>query len=574
MTERLSFGVLGPLQVVVDGRELTIPSAKQRTLLAALLLARGRVVSVAALVDAVWGPAPPATAEHLVQVYVSELRVRLRDIDLDERLATEAPGYRLTVHEGELDAERFEALVAAPEAPLAALSEALGLARGEVLADLVLAGDAGAEVRRLQELRLSVFERRFEAELNAGEGIRVIPELERLAAAHPYRERLAWLLMIALYRTGRQTDALSVYRATRQRLVEELGVEPGRPLRDLESAILRQDRELDLATNHGGPAGRRGGRRRYVVTAAVVVAAAVVTISLLQLSAGASSAAVHVRAGSVVVLDERLGRLVAAQTIGDAPTALAKVGSLLAVADPEDRTLELVNPRTLAITRSVGLPDSARSIAVTGSVVWIGYAYTGRVGWYDVRTGFLSEELRPTPDAQGLVAIAPTPTRIWVSIRDGGLVSLSPMSLRVLSASGAGPFTSLAVAGGSLWGIGFSSGDVSRIDLRTGRPQGTTPLSGEAQAITADARAVWVTTSSPARVYRLDAATSQASWYIPLGADPGPIVIGRHAIWVASGQMLLRIDPSTRELSSTINVGRTITGLASGGNGRLFIATG
>lgn len=572
MTGRLSFGVLGPLQVVVDGIELTIPSAKQRALLAALLLARGRVMSVTALVDALWGPAPPATAEHLVQVYVSELRARLRDSGLSERLVTEAPGYRFVLQTGELDIERFEELVSGSDAH--ALPDALELCRGDILGDVALEGVAAGEAARLEALCLSVRERQLEAQLDGGEGTRVIPDLERLVAAHPYRERLAWLLMLALYRTGRQTDALSVYRATRQRLVDELGVEPGRPLRDLESAILRQDRELDLAAQHDSSVVRRRRRGPLVMAGAVVVAAAAVAIPLLELNAGASSAAVHVGAASVVVLDERSGRPVVARRIGDAPAALATVGSLLAVADPEDRTLELVNPRTLGVVRSVGLPDPARSIGVTGSVVWIGYAYTGRIGWYDVRTGFLSEEFRPAPHAQGLAAIAARPTRIWVSIRDGGLVSLSPTTLRLVSASAAGPFTGLALAGGSLWGIGFFSGDVSRIDLTSGRLRGTTPLDGEAQAIAAGARGLWVTTSSPARVYRLDPRTGQALWFVPLGADPEGIVVGSDAVWVTSGQMLLRIDPSTRELSSTINVGRTITGLASSGNGQLFIATG
>jgi outer membrane protein assembly factor BamB len=172
------------------------------------------------------------------------------------------------------------------------------------------------------------------------------------------------------------------------------------------------------------------------------------------------------------------------------------------------------------------------------------------------------------------VAIAPTPQRIWVSIRDGGLVALSPTSLRELTASGAGPFTSLTVARRSLWGIGFFSGDVSRIDLGSGGLRGKTALDGEAQAIAADSRGVWVATSSPARVYRLDPRSGQVSWYLPLGSDPGGIVIGTQAIWVVSGQMLLRINPSTRELVSTVNVGRPIDGLVAGANGRLFVTTG
>jgi DNA-binding SARP family transcriptional activator/DNA-binding beta-propeller fold protein YncE len=575
VTESVSFGVLGPFRVVAGGRELSIASAKQRALLAALLLGRGRVVSVSALIDDLWGPTPPASAEHLVQVYVSGLRARLRPSRLDERLLTEAPGYRFVVRDGELDAERFEELVSSPEPGGAALAEALALCRGDVLADVALEGDAGSEARRLDELCLSAYERRLEAELEGGSSAHLIAELERLAATHPYRERFARLLMSALYRAGRQADALAVYRETRQKLVEELGIEPGRALRDLQSAILRQDPALDdLPQPEPSSDGAPRRRRWYLAAAGALAAAVAVAVPLLELNAGASLASAHVGAGSVAVFDERSGRVVAARRIGDAPGSLIKVRQVLAVADSEDRTLELVNPKTLAVERSVGLPDSPRSLGESGWTVWIAYAYTGRIGWYDLRSGFLSQEYRPTANSEGLVAMAPTTQRIWVSIRDGGLVALSPTSLRVLWASSAGPFTVLTHSEGSLWGIGFSSGDVSRIDLDSGKLRSTTPLSGTAQGITAGADAIWVTTTGPARVYRLDPRSGQVSWFVPLGADPDGIVVGTDAVWVASGQMLLRIDPKSRELVSTTNLRRPISDLAAGDKGHLFVTTG
>jgi len=132
VTEPVSFGILGRLKVVAAGRELSIPRAKQRALLAALLLARGRAISVTALVDSLWGPTPAATADHLIKVYVSDLRARLREIGLDDRLVTESPGYRLTVLDGELDADRFEALVSDPGAPVGTLRDALGLPTFEI----------------------------------------------------------------------------------------------------------------------------------------------------------------------------------------------------------------------------------------------------------------------------------------------------------------------------------------------------------------------------------------------------------------------------------------------------------
>jgi DNA-binding SARP family transcriptional activator/outer membrane protein assembly factor BamB len=574
VTESVSFGVLGPLRVVAGGRELSIASAKQRALLAALLLGRGRVVSVNALIDDLWGPTPPVSAEHLVQVYVSGLRARLRPSRLDDRLLTEAPGYRFVVRDGELDAERFEQLVSSPEPGGAALAEALALCRGDVLADVALEGVAASEARRLDELCLSAYERRLEAELEGGSSAHLIAELERLVATHPYRERFARLLMSALYRAGRQADALAVYRETRQKLVEELGIEPGRALRDLESAILRQDPALDDLPQPEPSSDGARRRRRWYLAAGALAAAVAVAVALLELNAGASPASAHVGAGSVAVFDERSGRVVAARRIGDAPGSLIKVRHVLAVADSEDRTLELVDPKTLAVELSVGLPDSPRSLGASGQTVWIAYAYTGRIGWYDLRSDFLSQEYRPTANSEGLVAMAPTTQRISVSIRDGGLVALSPTSLRVLWASSAGPFTVLIHSEGSLWGIGFSSGDVSRIDLDSGKLRSTTPLSGTAQGITAGAHAIWVTTTGPARVYRLDPRSGQVSWFVPLGADPDGIVVGTDAVWVASGQMLLRIDPKSRELVSTTNLRRPISDLASGDKGHLFVTTG
>jgi len=288
------------------------------------------------------------------------------------------------------------------------------------------------------------------------------------------------------------------------------------------------------------------------VAAAALALAAGLAAALVELRSGASAAPVHVGAASVAVVDEGRGRVLAARRIGDAPGPVVSAGSTLAVGDLEDRTLELVDPSTLTIERSVGLPDSPRSVGASGSLVWIGYAYSGRIGWYDRRSGFLSQEFRPTAKARGLAAIVPTTRTIWVSTRDGALVALSPTSLRVLAASAAGHFTMLALGGASLWGIGFFSGDVSRMALPSGRLRSKTPLTGEARSIAAGDGAIWVATRAPARLYRLDPATGQVSWFVPLGVDPDGLAVGTRAVWVASGRTLLRIDPSKRQLAQTV----------------------
>jgi DNA-binding SARP family transcriptional activator len=244
----MQFRLLGPLEVVDEGdRSLPLGGRKQRSVLAVLLLHANDVVATEHLVDEVWGASPPATVAKSIQVYVSRMRKELGD----GRLVTRAPGYALRVEPSELDLARFEALVAQaadadPATAAARLREALALWRGPALADLAYEPFARAHAARLEELRFSALEQRIDADLAAGEHAQLVGELEALAAQHPLRERLHGQLMLALYRSGRQADALAAYQAARATLVEELGIEPGRTLRDLHQAILDQDEELDL----------------------------------------------------------------------------------------------------------------------------------------------------------------------------------------------------------------------------------------------------------------------------------------------------------------------------------------
>lgn len=242
----MRFRLLGPLDIENDGRPLHISRPKQRALLATLLLNANRVVSIDALTDALWDDRIPDTAAKALQVHVSQLR-RLLGAD---RLQTRAPGYLLRVAEGEYDIHDFDALVqrARAESPAQASTtwqQALSLWRGEPLADFAASRFAQGEIARLEELRLVAVEGRLGAELNHGREAELIGELESLVTEHPHRERLRELLMIALYRTGRQAEALEAYQDARRELSEGLGLEPSRALRDLERAILSQDPSLD-----------------------------------------------------------------------------------------------------------------------------------------------------------------------------------------------------------------------------------------------------------------------------------------------------------------------------------------
>jgi DNA-binding SARP family transcriptional activator len=247
---RLELRILGPLELVRDGSSVALGGPLERAVLALLALRSGATVSRERLISDLWGDDPPVTAVSVLQTYVSHLRRALPE----ERLVTRAPGYALRLEPGELDLHAFEELalegrdaLASGDAATAAdrLRQALALWRGPALADVVKAEFGRIEAARLEELRLAALEERLQADLALGRHAEIVAEIEALVVEHPLRERLRSQHMLALYRCGRQSEALAAYRDARKTLVDELGIEPGRALRELESAILRQDPSLD-----------------------------------------------------------------------------------------------------------------------------------------------------------------------------------------------------------------------------------------------------------------------------------------------------------------------------------------
>ncbi|MFC0029975.1 BTAD domain-containing putative transcriptional regulator [Micromonospora chaiyaphumensis] len=246
----VSFGVLGTVELRVAGRPATPLAPAVRALLARLVLAAGRVVSADALTDALWGEQPPADATNALQLRVSKLRRALVAAGAGgDLLVTRAPGYQLAVAANAVDAYRFERLLESargattgdgPAAALSRFDEALRLWRGPALADVGDAEWALAEAARLEELRLGAVEDRLELLLAAGRQAEAVADLERLVVTHPLRERLHRLLMLALYRGGRQAQAITAYHALRHRLADELGIDPAPELQALAEAILRQ----------------------------------------------------------------------------------------------------------------------------------------------------------------------------------------------------------------------------------------------------------------------------------------------------------------------------------------------
>ena len=244
----MEFKILGPLEVIDDGRAIQVGGRKQRAVLAVLLLNANEVASRGRLIEAVWGEREPPTAQRSLDSYVSRLRALLGQ----DRVVRQAPGYLLHVKPGELDLTLFERLVSSaleqrptdPQAALSELSDALALWRGPALADLLEEPFAQVEAARLEEQRVHAEEERLETMLVLGDGPAGIPDLQRLVQLEPLRERPRAQLMLALYQSGRAAEALELFQAYRRLLADELGLEPGPQLRDLQRRILAHDSSL------------------------------------------------------------------------------------------------------------------------------------------------------------------------------------------------------------------------------------------------------------------------------------------------------------------------------------------
>jgi DNA-binding SARP family transcriptional activator len=285
MADRPEFRILGPLEALVGGVAVALGGRRQRAVLAILLSRPNEVVPADRLIDDVWGDDPPETAANVLQGYVSHLRRALgRDV-----IATRGRDYAIRLADGALDLHRFERLTASAAAARAQgradaavddLRAALALWRGPALSDLAGLPSVARIAARLDELRNGALERRLEADIACGREADALVELRALVAEHPLRERLRALQMLALYRDARQAEALEAYRAARATLVDELGIEPGRELQDLERAILEHDPAL-------GPGERRSalGRRDDRPAPAVVVAAALAPEALEAVAA-------------------------------------------------------------------------------------------------------------------------------------------------------------------------------------------------------------------------------------------------------------------------------------------------
>ena len=358
---------------------IALGGAQQRALLAVLLIHRGDVLSTDRLIDELWGEHAPSSAIKIVQGYVSQLRKALGD----DVIVTRGHGYVLAVPGERVDVGRFEALVAGGRSALAIgdaaaadqrLCDALALWRGEPVADFAYERFAQDEIARLGQARLGAVEDRIDARLALGEHARLVGELEALVREHPLRERFVGQLMVALYRSGRQADALESYRVARRQLVDELGLEPGRDLQELERAILAQDPTLESPARDSRqkvPAvARRRRRGGLVIAAGAAVLLAVVIAAAVRL-AGSGTSTVRVAPNSLAAIDTDTNRVIGQVAVGTRPGAITFGSGSLWVANLDDQTISRVDPKTLSPLRAITAGGPPTGIAAAAGGVWV-----------------------------------------------------------------------------------------------------------------------------------------------------------------------------------------------------------
>jgi DNA-binding SARP family transcriptional activator len=496
----VEFRLLGPFDVLVDGRSAQLGGAKQRALLAILAVHANDVVPADRLIDELWSGNAPESAVNTLQGYVSRLRKALAPAGsngAEPIIVFRPPGYVLTVSSEQIDSRRFERLVAEGESRAAtgdakgaadSLRKGLDLWQGPALSDFTYEEFAQAEIARLEELRLKASEERIDADLRCGRHGELVPELEALVAEHPLRERLRAQLMLSLYRCGRQGDALSVYRDTRKTLSEELGIEPTLPLRELERAILRHDPLLEPPRRSGptAVAVTRLPRRVRIAVAGVVVAAGAVALGLAVRTSGGGS--VKVVANSIAVVDPRTNEVVDDIRVGDYPTAVAAGNGSVWVGNGGDNTVQWIDAKT----RRASFATAAQQpldLAVTRRALWIanGTSFAtnpptggGTIERRGLRFGATRKiKVGPPETLNEWWTVVTTDGRsVWAgNSRTRAAVQLGPTTGRVVQRVSDVGGGSIAIGYGSVWVAEYERNTVARIDPSSANVTARVPVS-------------------------------------------------------------------------------------------------
>lgn len=539
----MQFRILGPLEVV-ERDALPLGGGKQRAVLAILLLHRGEVISSERLIEELWGERPPATAAKTLQGYVFHLRRALGDGLLHTRRA----GYELELAPDQLDADEFERLASEgraaltggdPAAAARCLHDALELWRGPALADFAYESFAQPEIARLEEARSAALEDRIDADLALGRQEQLVGELDALVREFPWRERLRSQLMLALYRSGRQAESLAVYRDARETLMNELGLEPGRSLQELEQAILRQDPQL-------GPTVRRLPRPRAPRRAGLLIglgglllACAAAAAGIVALTAGGGGDHVKALSSGVAAIDPGTGRLASLTETLTPPSNVAIGEGAVWVLNTEDTTISRIDPKTKKVVRRFEIGGVPSDIAAGAGALWVGKG--------------------GGPQNNGTVSISrvdPHSNRITRTVRLPDAASGSPWPTV--------GFPGIAVGAGAVWAINPDQ-TISRIDPKTGTRVAT--VNARASTIAAGDAGVWFVDADRSAVTRIDPRTNRVGQTIPVGANVLlGIAVGAGSVW-ATGEnegLVWRIDPGPHPVTRSIDTGAGVSFITFG----------
>jgi YVTN family beta-propeller protein len=596
--------VLGTTEVVVDGAKLALGAPMARAVLADLALSAGLTVPTSRLVDDLWGGSPPATSTHTVQAYISQLR-RSFNVGPEPVLHTSRSGYLLDVARSEVDALKFLDLVADARVALASghaalaeglLSAGLSMWRGPALADVRDATFASFAAARLENDRLAALEMLFDARLELGQDRELVSELQLAAADNPFREHLHAQLMIALYRSGRQAESLAAFQRARDRLVGELGVEPGRELRELERSVLQQAPELELprdvhqngpvASGGHGPLathaaraapgqlppgdGRRRSRRKGLRRlGAGIVIGLIVAVGLTKLS---SPATAHPAAVGIDELTAITGRLTGSFSLQSEPGSATSGDGSVWVTSPVSGILYRVDPAKAAVEATVPVGNGAGAVTVDGANVWVANTINGTLSEVSAETDEVVQSLAVGPEPTG---IAVGDGSVWVA--DAPAAALSVFNLTTghltrfpLSSS---PF-GVAFGAGSVWISNPGDDNVTRFSTAGGPPV-QIPVGASPTAIAFGLGSVWVTNELDNTVSRINPPTDSVVATVAVGDDPDSLAIAGGSVWVANriSSTLTRVDIRTNSASKSVSTGGSPLALAALGRS-IWVATG
>lgn len=570
----MEFRILGPLGVDDDGRSVAVRRGKEQALLAYLLLHANEFVPTDRLIDELWGERPTPTARKTLQNAVAQLRRAVGD----DRILTEPGGYRFRLEHGELDLHRFEDLAVQGRTSGNAelLRAALATWRGEPLASLRDEPFAQRAAQQLEEARLAVLEDRIDADLAAGRDAELVPELEKLIAAHPLRERPYGQLMLALYRAGRQADALGAYQRVRKTLSEEIGLDPSPQLQELERRILSQDPGLAPVPRVARLPHWRSRKPLIGIVAAALIGAGVLAVTLLLVTGGNGPPVVVLN--SLVKIDPRTNKIVDVIRVGRQPTGVAVSGNTVWVVNTNDATVSRVNTLSGAVDTLGKVRNPVGIVAEGDRAVWISTATYRSVVRVDAGT---LEPAQVIPLGRTTFLLAVGAGSLWVT--EPAANKGTPGSVTRLDLSGTtAPETvrvgaipaGIAVGEGAAWVTNIGSGTVSRIGLSDGHVEDI-PAGPSPGAVATGFGSVWVIVGDDKSVWRLNPSTRRPDAVIDARGDPFAIAVGEGAVWTANPRAgtVSRIDPRTNAVVKRIHLGLTPQGIAVGA-GAVWVALG